>query len=284
MKDTAKVIAIQMNIDSEDVGQKNLEVAVDLMDQQCNDADIICLPELFLGLNVICSVPGYETDVLCQIAKKKNSYIAAPMYVRFDGLVYNCSILINRNGVISGIYKKVHLWPWESPVGKISAGDSFPVFKTDFGTIGLCICHDHQFPETYRCMVIQGAEIIICATRMPDPFQIPWLEFSKIRSLENQVYVVSTGASLNRCSTHIVRPTFKEPVLSSCGEGINIVEAELDLAWLRAQRQTSTLYRYPKVVPSKEAEKRLSETLTHCFLKERTPQYYGIMSEIRHKE
>ncbi len=109
---------------------------------------------------------------------------------------------------------------------------------------------------------------------MPDPFQIPWLEFSRIRALENQLFVVSVGASFNHCSTHIVAPRFTGPVVASAGPGIHIADAVLDLQWLRAQRLASPLYRTPKEVPSEEAAQLLRQVESHCFLKERRPETY----------
>ncbi|UCF98340.1 MAG: carbon-nitrogen hydrolase family protein, partial [Spirochaetaceae bacterium] len=253
----------------------NLEIGCALVEQAAKrKADIVCLPELFTGLKVISEVPGAEIDSLGKIAQQFNTYVIAPFYVREQEKVFNCSVLIDRRGQVHGIYRKVHLWPWESPVFDITPGDDFPVFELDFGVIGLCICHDHQFPETARTMVIKGAEIVFCSTRMPDPFQIPWLEFSRIRSLENQVFIVSAGASFNHCSTHIVAPRFTGPVVASVGLGTHILAAALDLKWLRQQRRESPLYKIPKAVPSEEAARLLQNTETHCFLNERRPECY----------
>jgi len=198
MNGKVRVAAIQMPIISEVDRDINLDTASKLLQMAgIRKPDIVCLPELFTGCKPIGSIPGIETEVVGKIAREYGMYVVAPFYARIHDKVYNCSVLIDRQGLVKGFYKKVHLWPWEAPVDGVSAGDDFPVFETDFGKIGLCICHDHQFPETSRCLTIQGAEIICCSTRMPDPFQFPWLELSKIRALENQVFIVSTGASFN---------------------------------------------------------------------------------------
>lgn len=276
MKECVRVAAIQMPIPTEDRGEENLSIACDLLERAgSRKPDLICLPELFAGLKVISTLSGVETERIGELARKHRMYVVAPLYIKKEEGVFNCSVLIDRSGKVAGCYDKVHLWPWEAPVFGIMAGVTFPVFKTDFGIIGLCICHDHQFPETARSLAVAGAELIHCATRMPDPFQLPWLEFSRIRSLENQVYVVSVGSTFNECSTHIVAPRFRGAVLAAAGPGTHVIEAELDLAWLRRQREASPLYRYPKDVPNQECENRLKETESHCFLKERRPRSYS---------
>jgi predicted amidohydrolase len=280
MKERARVVAIQMPIPTEDGRDENLAIACELVEQAgSRRPDLVCLPELCVGLKVISSLPGVETERVGVIARKYEMYAVVPLYIQEDEGVYNCSVLIDRKGQVAGCYQKVHLWPWEAPVFGVKTGSKFPVFKTDFGGLGLCICHDHQFPETSRSLALAGAEVIHCATRMPDPFQLPWLEFSKVRALENQVFVVSVGSTFNECSTHIVAPRFRGAVLAAAGPGTHLIEAELDLDWLRMQRRTSPLYDYPADVPNQECEARLRETESHCFLRERRPETYSGLAE-----
>jgi len=275
MEDKIRVACVQMAIVNEEDREVNLDNAIEMLKKAGErKPDLVCLPELFTGLKSVGIIPGRETERVGDIAKYYCMYVIAPFYVKIDRKVYNCSVLLDRKGQVAGYYRKVHLWPWEAPVFGVAAGDEFLVFKTDFGVIGLCICHDHQFPETARSMALQGAEIICCSTRMPDPFQFPWLELSRVRALENQVFVISAGASFNECSTHIISPKFRGAVLSCAGPGVHIIDAELDLGWLREQRQDSPLYKYPSEVPSAEAEARLKETESYCYLQDRRPETY----------
>ncbi len=73
---------------------------------------------------------------------------------------YNTTYYIDKNGAIKGKYRKVHLWHPEKTY--LTSGDDFPVFETTYGKVGLLICWDLIFPEAFRAMIKQGAEIILC--------------------------------------------------------------------------------------------------------------------------
>jgi predicted amidohydrolase len=102
-----------------------------------------------------------------------------------DDIVYNTAVLIDRNGNLAGRYRKVSL-PQEEFDGGVTPGNSFPVFETDFGKIGLMICWDVTFPESARALAQKGAEIIFLPIAGGD------VTLTKARAIENQVYLVSS--------------------------------------------------------------------------------------------
>jgi predicted amidohydrolase len=156
-------------------------------------ADIVCLPEgitlVGTGKNYLETsepVPGPTTDFMGRIAEAHNLYIVANIYEREGEAVYNTSVLLDRKGKIAGKYRKVCL-PREEIDGGLTPGDSFPVFATDFGMIGLMTCWDVFFPEPARILSRKGAEII---------FMPIWggnLTLAKARAIENQIYLVSSS-------------------------------------------------------------------------------------------
>lgn len=75
----------------------------------------------------------------------------------------NVAVVLNRKGETVGVYEKVHLTQIERQMGRVG-GDSWPVFDLDFGRIGIMICHDMAFPESARCLALNGAEIIFWPT------------------------------------------------------------------------------------------------------------------------
>jgi len=91
---------------------------------------------------------------------------------------YNTSILVDRGGRLVGKYRKVHLpghaehEPWR-PFQHLEkryfdVGDlGFPVWRALGGVLGLCICNDRRWPETYRVMGLQGVEMILLGYNTP---------------------------------------------------------------------------------------------------------------------
>ena len=95
-----------------------------------------------------------------------------------DGHHFNTSILVDRDGKIVGKYRKVHL-PGHSEFDSergfqhlekryFEPGDlGFPVWRTMGGIMGMCICNDRRWPETYRVMGLQGVELIMLGYNTP---------------------------------------------------------------------------------------------------------------------
>ena len=95
-----------------------------------------------------------------------------------DGHHFNTAILVDRTSRIVGKYRKVHL-PGHSEFDPQRAfqhlekryfepGDlGFPVWRTLGGIIGMCICNDRRWPETYRVMGLQGVELIALGYNTP---------------------------------------------------------------------------------------------------------------------
>jgi N-carbamoyl-D-amino-acid hydrolase len=91
---------------------------------------------------------------------------------------YNTSILVDRAGRLVGKYRKVHLpghaehEPWR-PFQHLEkryfdVGDlGFPVWRALGGMLGMCICNDRRWPETYRVMALQGVEMILLGYNTP---------------------------------------------------------------------------------------------------------------------
>ena len=158
-------------------------------------ADIVCLPEAItlVGtgktfLEVSEPVPGPTTKYLGQLAKKHDMYIVAGLVEKEAQLFYNTAVLLDRNGKLAGKYRKASL-PREEIDEGLTPGNSFPVFDTDFGKIGILICWDLHFPESARMLALQGAEVILFPNWDSDAVLV------KARSIENQVYLVSSTYS-----------------------------------------------------------------------------------------
>lgn len=95
-----------------------------------------------------------------------------------EGQHFNSSVLVDKSGAIVGKYRKIHL-PGHVEYDTTRAhqhlekryfepGDlGFPVWRTMGGLMGMCICNDRRWPETYRVMGLQGVEMIVLGFNTP---------------------------------------------------------------------------------------------------------------------
>ncbi len=161
-----------------------------------SNADIVCLPEAItlVGtgksyVEVSEPVPGPTTEYLGSLARQYKMYIVAGLLERDGPVVYNTAVLIDREGKLAGRYRKVTL-PREEIEGGVTPGNSYPVFDTDFGRIGMMICWDLQFPEVSQNLAMQGAEVILM------PIWGGNLTLASARAIENQIWLVSSTYSM----------------------------------------------------------------------------------------
>ena len=127
-------------------------------------------------------MPGPETRPLFDEAARRGMAfcLGYAELIRDRGALrrYNTSILVDRAGRIVGRYRKVHLpghaehEPWR-PFQHLEkryfdVGDlGFPVWRALGGVLGMCICNDRRWPETYRVMGLQGVEMILLGYNTP---------------------------------------------------------------------------------------------------------------------
>lgn len=168
------------------------------------EPDIICLPET-VNISWVNEVKKIEdvaedeesqgpvTSMMADVAKKHNCYIACPIITKKDGRYYNSSILLNRQGKTEGIFHKVHPVSTEISPGSYYKGSGVtpgsikpPVFKTDFGVVGMQICFDANWPDSWRSLKEQGAELICF------PSQGPFTHMLRNHARMNQFAIVSS--------------------------------------------------------------------------------------------
>lgn len=158
--------------------------------------DIILLPEAIslVGsgnnyVGVAAPIPGPDTEFLGKLAREKNAYIVAGLLERVGKSVYNTSVLIDRKGNFVGKYRKVYL-PREELEGGVTPGDSYPVFETDFGRVGMMICYDVFFPDPARALAAQGADLVLL------PIWDGPERLAVARALENNVFLAVSSYGL----------------------------------------------------------------------------------------
>jgi len=142
-------------------------------------ANIICLQELFRSV-YFCQVedheyfklaepiPGPSTDVLCATAKELGVVIVASLFERrAPGLYHNTAAIIDADGSLLGIYRKMHIPDDPLFLEKFyfTPGDlGFRAWNTRFGRIGVLVCWDQWYPEAARLTALRGAQILFYPT------------------------------------------------------------------------------------------------------------------------
>ena len=117
------------------------------------------------------SVPaGPSTQAWIEAARRCNTHIVAGIAERDGDRLYNAAVVIGPKGWL-GTYRKLHLWGDEHLF--FEAGDKgLPLFHTPWGRLGVVICYDGWFPEVYRLLAMQGADIVAMPTNwVPMPGQ-----------------------------------------------------------------------------------------------------------------
>lgn len=173
-----KVAALQFSC-SRDV-QENINKAEKMVREAAdNDTNIILLPELF-ERQYFCQEKRYDyydyalpleknpaVNRFKEVAKELGVVIPVSFYERDIDRLFNTVAMIDADGSVLGIYRKTHIPDDHFYQEKFyfTPGDTgFKVFDTRFGCIGVGICWDQWFPETARCMAVQGAEMLLYPT------------------------------------------------------------------------------------------------------------------------
>lgn len=155
-------------------------------------------------------MPGPDTQPL--FAEAKRLHLA--FYLGYAELTvekgqtrrFNTSVLVDKQGAILGKYRKIHLpghaenEPWRAfqhlEKRYFETGDlGFPVFDALGGRIGMCICNDRRWPETYRVMGLQDVEMVLLGYNTP-VHNPPAPEHDRLGWFHNQL-VMQAGAYQN---------------------------------------------------------------------------------------
>ena len=142
-------------------------------------AHLVCLPELF-GAQYFCQredtalfdlaepIPGPTTEALAPIARELKIVIVASLFEkRALGLYHNTAVMIENDGTIKGIYRKMHIPddPLYYEKYYFTPGDlGFKAFDTSVTRMGTLVCWDQWYPEGARLTALQGANILFYPT------------------------------------------------------------------------------------------------------------------------
>lgn len=140
---------------------------------------------------------GETYSRLAPWAEEIGCYIIGGSIIEREGEnLYNTTILIGPNGNLSGSYRKIHLFGYQSEESVVmNAGSELYTLKTKHGTWGFSTCYDLRFPELYREMVDCGVEVFFVIAAWPKARLEHWNLFNRVRALENLCYLVSCNCA-----------------------------------------------------------------------------------------
>lgn len=210
-------------------------------------------------------MPSAITNPLFAAAKQRNvGFSLGYAELTADGRRFNTQILVERNGAIVGKYRKVHI-PGHAAHEPdrafqhaerhyfLPSDEGFSVWEAFNGRIGMMICNDRRWPESYREMGLQGVELILCGYNtplhyLPDPSQ------DRLAGAHNAL-VMQSGAYQNGtfvvgvakggqeegvnslAESQIIAPS-GEVLAQACGNGDEVVIADCDLEWCKNYQNT----------------------------------------------
>ena len=169
---------IQAKADSDPA--TNLQATLAKVEQSAADgANIVCTQELFAteyfcqsedhdNFHLAESIPGATTEAFQRLAKRCGIVIIVSLFEkRSAGVYHNSAAVIDADGSLLGIYRKMHIPddPLYHEKFYFTPGDlGFRAWDTRFGKIGVLICWDQWYPEAARLTAMQGAELLFYPT------------------------------------------------------------------------------------------------------------------------
>jgi N-carbamoylputrescine amidase len=197
----------------------NLDKAADRVREAARaGAQVICLPELFRAqyfcqredialFDLAEPIPGPSTERLSAIAREEKVVVIASLFERrAAGLYHNTAALLQQDGSLAGLYRKMHIPddPLYYEKFYFTPGDlGFKAFDTSVGKIGTLVCWDQWYPEGARITALQGANLLFYPTAIgwhPAEKQefgeaqySAWQTIQRAHAIANGVYVAAVN-------------------------------------------------------------------------------------------
>ncbi|MBC7926624.1 MAG: carbon-nitrogen hydrolase [Bryobacteraceae bacterium] len=193
----------------------NLEKAVEMVHRAAKEgAQVVCLPELFRSqyfcreedaslFDLAETIPGPSTERLSLVAKECGVAVVASVFERrAPGLYHNTAAMLDADGSLLGIYRKMHIPddPLYFEKFYFTPGDTgFLNFDTRFGRIGTLVCWDQWYPEGARLSAMAGASVLFYPTaigwhpsekeQFGEAQRDAWQTIQRSHAIANGVYV-----------------------------------------------------------------------------------------------
>jgi N-carbamoylputrescine amidase len=290
-KGAINVGLVQMSMSTD--ADENLRKAVDrVAEAKGAGADVVCLPELYRSpyfcqkedarlFDLAEPIPGPSTEALGRAAKKAGVVVVAPLFERRAlGLYHNTAAIIDTNGEVAGLYRKMHIPDDPAFYEKFyfTPGDlGFRAIDTEKGKIGTLICWDQWYPEGARLTALQGAIVLFFPTAIGwHPHEKAehghgqrdaWRTVQRGHAISNGVYVAVVnrvgheippegGPGLEFWGSSFVADPFGIVVAEASNDREEILVAKVDLARIEEVRRNWPFLRDRRIDAYGGIEKR----------------------------
>ena len=245
-----RYIAAVAQIDTGHTWEENLASAEHFVDEAAAyGASLIVFPENFTcyegGRTRVESLESSST--LEHMAKKAQEHhmwiLCGTLFTPGeDGRHKNTSILLNPAGERVARYDKTHLFDVTLPNGEerresklVQPGDHITTVETELGHLGMSVCFDVRFPELYRNMALQGAQVLLVPAMFSSlTGRAHWELLVRTRAVENTCYVIAAdqwgGHGDGYGHSMIVSPWGE--IIAQVPDGQGIAYGEIDLDYL----------------------------------------------------
>jgi predicted amidohydrolase len=198
MEPTVNAAVVQFNIALGDIEANLAKVEAGLARCSAKGAQLVVLPEMWSA--------GYDYKRLRQhadqtpfvesriktLSEELGLVIVGSLPEKQGDAIYNTATLFD-SGSERGRYRKLHMFSTMGEDRFLMPGDQVLVADTSLGRIGVAICYDLRFPELFRKMAIDGAEIICLPAEWPKPRQEHWRTLLRARAIENQLFIAAAN-------------------------------------------------------------------------------------------
>lgn len=246
MAKKVEAAAVQFNIKLGDVDQNLATASRGLRSVAESGAQLAVLPEMwstgydYRRLPELSERTPEVVEAIRQVSEQTGLVVVGSLPTKVDGEVYNTAYVIDK-GQLLDTYSKLHLFSTMGEDRFLAAGNEMLVTDTSVGKVGVAICYDLRFPEFFRNMALQGAEIICVPAEWPKPRQEHWRTLLRARAIENQLFI----AASNCCGIQgkldffgmsiLIAP--RGEVLAEGGEADTNLTATFDFAEMAEYRQ-----------------------------------------------
>ena len=245
MSRTLTAAAVQFNIHLGDI-ESNLATAQAALRRVADrGATLAVLPEMwstgydYPQLEELAEQTPYVVDALADLSRKLGMTLVGSLAEKRGGEIFNTAYVLDQ-GSLKGCYSKLHLFSTMREDRYLASGDDYLVVDTSAGRLGLGICYDLRFPELFRKLALEGAEIFCLPAEWPKPRQEHWRTLIRARAIENQLFMVATNCcgvqgKLDFFGMSMLVSAWGE-VLAEGGETDTELVAEFDFAQMEEYR------------------------------------------------